>query len=390
MKKLRPKPNVFMINTPHQLLNAIEAVHLFQLTNNHLIVLLPKHAARERFIALIKANDWMTVSFPSPFIESKRWVEKLLGPVVHGWYYRCLHLRRMLTVGRLTARFKKVDKLFLGQYLVEHVPYMMHMANAIEYNTLYLLDDGTDTIEIAKRRHRFQLNECEARFGTNKTEPSAYETKQTHVRGKHWKWNLAEAKSVTFFTSYDIDVVPSDRLIRNDYSYLRSLACPQQIDMSDTVLFLGLCVSDGVFEVNAHLEFLSLAREYFAEKKFVYVAHPRESAASVAKIREQLQCELWPSSSVIEYDLITRGVKPGAVAGFVSSALLTLANLMDSDVDIVCFQIPPEYWLSWREDAMGVYNYLKEKAEPRVTVAPLSSAEIESKSHLSSSYRSAS
>jgi len=389
MKKLKTKPNVFIINTPYQLLNAIEAVHLFQLTNNHLIVPLLKSAARERFMALIKANDWVTVSFPSPFIESKPWVEKVFGRVVHRWYHRCLHLGRMITVARLVARFKKVDKLFLGQYLVEHVPYMMHIANTIEYNTLCLLDDGTDTIEIAKRRQKIQRNDREARFDQNNTNPSVGEPRQTHVRGKFWKWNLAEAKSLTFFTSYDIDVVPSDQLIRNDYSYLRSLASPQQIDMSDTVLFLGLCVVDGEFEMNAHLEFLSMAREYFAGKKFVYVAHPRESAASVAKIRELLQCELWPSSSVIEYDLIVRGVKPGAVAGFVSSALLSLADLMDSDVDIVCFQIPPEYWLSWREDAIGVYHYLKEKAQPRVTMVPLPLREIESESHLSSSYRGA-
>jgi hypothetical protein len=96
---------------------------------------------------------------------------------------------------------------------------------------------------------------------------------------------------------------------------------------------------------------------------------------------EKLQCELWSPSSVIEYDLIVRGIKPGVVAGVVSSALITLAHLMDSDVDIVCFHIAPEYWIGWREDSMGVYNYLRSKEENRVNIVSLT-GEIVNRRHI--------
>jgi hypothetical protein len=56
----------------------------------------------------------------------------------------------------------------------------------------------------------------------------------------------------------------------------------------------------------------------------------------------------------------------------VSSALITLAYLMEPDVEIVCFHIAPESWMRWREDAVGVYDYLKAKAQQRVTIVPLS------------------
>jgi len=382
MKTLGTKPNLFMINTPHQLLNAIEAVRLFHPTNNHLMVLLPKNAARERFMALIKAGEWVTVSFPSPFIESKPWVEKLLGAVVHRWYYRCQHLRRMITVARLAARFQNVDKLFLGQYLVEHVPYMRHIANTIQYNALYLLDDGTDTIEINARRNRWDGNAYEAKIDNNKTGLSVWKKLESHLRTKYWDWNLADARSVVFFTIYDIDVRQSDRLIKNDYSYLRSLATSESVYSPDTVIFLGQCVVDGNFEINSHLTFLSEAREYFTGKKVVYVAHPRESAECLAQIMEKLDCELWSPSSIIEYDLIVRGIKPGVVAGVVSSALITLAHLMDSDVEIVCFHIAPEHWIGWREDSMGVYRYLRSKEESRVKIVSLT-GEIVTGGHIS-------
>jgi hypothetical protein len=148
--------------------------------------------------------------------------------------------------------------------------------------------------------------------------------------------------------------------------------------MPDTVIFIGQCIGEGYVEMDAHFAFLSQIRKYFARQKLVYVAHPRESASCITRLKEQLQCELWPSSSVIEYDLIVQGVKPKVVAGFVSSALITLAYLLEPDVEIVCFHIAPELWMGWREEAVGVYDYLKAQAHQRVTIVPLSRQENES------------
>ena len=134
--------------------------------------------------------------------------------------------------------------------------------------------------------------------------------------------------------------------------------------------------------MGAHFEFLSKVREYFAREKLIYVAHPRESASCLTRVRETLQCDIWPSSSVIEYDLFIRGIKPKAIAGFVSSAIITLAYLMDSDVQIVSFHIAPEHWRGWKDDAMGVYNYFETKAQDRVTIVPLSAQESECRAHL--------
>lgn len=377
MKQRTTKSNLFVIDTPHQLLNAIEAVHSLQLTNNHLLVIRPTNAYNDRFMPLIKTSDWVTVSFPSPFIDSKRWVEQSLGPIASRWYYRYLHFQRMHTMAKLAARFRHVDKLFLGHYFAEEKPFMRHIANTVKYNTLYLLDDGTDTIDINERRHRIDSSDHKAPIKTSAAWMSAWKMIETHLRTKHWNWYLAEAPCVTFFTIYDLDVGKSDRLIRNTYSYLRSVAALQHTHMPDTVIFLGQCIAEGYFETDAHFAFLSKIRQYFAKQELIYVAHPRESASCITRIREQLQCELWPASSVIEYDLIVRGVKPKVVAGFVSSALITLAYLMEPDVEVVCFHIAPELWMRWREDAIGVYNYLKTKAQQRMTIVPLTRQENE-------------
>ena len=375
MRQINTKPNVFVVDTPHQLLNAVEAVHSLQLKNNHLLVTRPKNGVQDKFTPLIKVDDWVTVSFPSVWIKPRHRVQKLLGPLANRWYCRCLHFLEVLALAKVASRFRHVDRLFLGHYSTEWTPFMRHIANTIKYNTLYLLDDGTDTIEINRKRHRSESNECEA--------PSGWCTIATHLRAKYWKWKLAEARYVTFFTIYDLDVRKGDQLIRNNYSYLQSLAPLQHMYLPDTVIFIGICSADNYIEMNAHLEFLSKIKEYFAGKKIMYVAHPRDSASFVTRIREHLRCELWPSSSVIEYDLIVRGIKPKVVAGFVSSALITLARLMDADVEIVCFYIAPEHWIHWREDAVEAYNYMKSKVQQRVMIVPLCLRESECKAQLS-------
>jgi hypothetical protein len=334
-------------------------------------VIKPKSPGQDRFMPLIKADDWETVSFPTPFIDGSDRVQKLLGTTVFRWYCRYLHFQRMAELSRLAARFRHVDKLFLGHEFADEKPFMRHIANTIEYNEAYLLDDGTDTIEIIKRRHRGESKVGGTPIKGTVSQVPVVKNIEMHLRSKYWNWYLDEIPSITFFTIYDLEVRKGDRLIRNDYRYLRSLAPFQPIRMPDTVIFLGQCIADGYFEMDTHFEFLSKVGEYFAGKKLVYVAHPRESADCMDRVRKELKWEVWPSSSVIEHDMLVRGIKPNTVAGFVSSALITLAYLLDSDVDIVCFHIAPMHWIGWREDAIGVYKYLEARAKNRVTVVPL-------------------
>ena len=168
---------------------------------------------------------------------------------------------------------------------------MRHIANTITYNALYLLDDGTDTIEINKRRHNSDHGLGKDTVGTSVVRSPWFKTIEARFRAKYWEWSLAEPPSVTFFTVFDIEVRQGDRLIKNNYSYLRQLAPREQSDMRDTVLFLGQCIADGYIELEAHCEFLSTVREYFAQENFIYVAHPRESVSCLARVKESLHAK---------------------------------------------------------------------------------------------------
>lgn len=373
MNQVKTTPNVFVVDTPYQMLNAMEAVHSLRLKNNHLFVMGPKGLSQDRYLPLIKAEDWVSVRFLPVGIDPNPWVSKVLGALANRCYCLYLNFKRMRTFSKLTSRFRHVDKLFLGHYWAKEKWYMRHFANLFKYNTLYLLDDGTDTININKRRNGTQNAEQQAHIAKGDAKAPAFKRFVNSLRAKYWTSDVTEAPSVTFFTIYKIDVRNGDSVIRNDYNYLRSLAPQQQVHQSDTVIFIGQCmIDDGSVEADVYLGFLSRVKTYFADKKLIYVPHPRESSTSIGLIKEHLQCDFWRGSSVIEYDLVVRGVKPKAVASFVSSALISLEYLVDPDVEIVSFHISSENWKSWREYAIGVYDYLKEKARPRITVVSLS------------------
>lgn len=371
-------PNLFVVNTPHQLLNAIEAAHSLQLTNNHLLVMKPTNLAQDRFTPLIDTKDWETVQFQTPYLDVNSWAERKLHPAAYRWYCRYLHFKRMRTLACIAKEFRNVDKLFLGHYFAEEKPFMLHLANTIKHNEVCLLDDGTDTIEINKRRHRLQ-----SKAPDRLREGNAFNRIKRSWQAKYWTWQLEDPPSVTFFTVYKLDIRKGDRLLENNYSYVRSMAPSQAIDMQDTVIFIGQCMADDYFEAEALVAFLSEVGRHFAGKKVMFVAHPRESLAWINRIKEELHWEIWPSSSVIERDLIVRGIRPSAVAGFVSSALISLECLMDPRVEIVCFHIAQEHWLIWGEYAAGVYEYLEEKMRDRVAVVPLSLQSVNAGSALS-------
>lgn len=49
---------------------------------------------------------------------------------------------------------------------------------------------------------------------------------------------------------------------------------------------------------------------------------------------------------------------------------------------VACFDVAPQHWIHWRENAVGVYDNIKKKAQVRVTIVPLCRRENECKSHL--------
>ena len=218
-----------MVDTIFQLLNAIEAANTFNLSNNHLIIVSVEGPARNAYAPLVEKMQWASVRYLAykDIYEDIKEI-KALGPKTNNfyikWYSRYEQFMILRRLARLTSSIKDIDNLFLGHYWVEHKFYMRHFANTLKYKTLYLIDDGTDTIDINNRRKRIDLNKKTTLSKSAADGTAILIRLKRYLREKYLDWRTEDAASITFFTSYDLDVRDGDHLIKNEYAYLRSLA----------------------------------------------------------------------------------------------------------------------------------------------------------------------
>ena len=209
--------NVYLVETPHQLLNAIEAKHALELQNNLLLVITLEEYPREAYEPLIVGGEWQEVRFLPTCIENRGRVARYLkdhpSERVQGYFntYELRELRKLLD--RQASSLSRVENLFLGNYFRT---YMRHFGNVVKPRRLCLLDDGTVTLSIHAVREQMH-----AGCGTYSLDTPSFRKKLiTRLLG----YRARQAASLTFFTTYDLAMSNSDHLIRNEYGYFRQKA----------------------------------------------------------------------------------------------------------------------------------------------------------------------
>ena len=332
--------NVFMVLTPLQILNAIEAKHYFKLENNYLVVHMGGSYPPEKIKGMIVEHDWSGVYyfkldqyFPSTFESA------LLGPHISkdvrayiDYYHMYLNRRK---VDKIINALGGAKNLFLGNYIrvFSDCSYMRHFANTLKHDRLFLLDDGTSTIIINEQRK----NRLVKRPDVNDA-GSYVSLLKRRIRDSLIEWNDKDADSITFFSAYDIEVLDNDYLIKNEYKHIRE--CAERTIPSDEVYFLGECMHESLMSDDAYLEYVNKVKNYFAHDKLIYFPHPRETVSMTKKINEELGIATKSINVPIEIEICIRGNRPKILAGFISSALQNCRIILN-DLKIMAFYISP-------------------------------------------------
>jgi len=230
---------------------------------------------------------------------------------------------------------------------------MRHFANTLSYGTLYLVDDGTDTIRINDERK--QNNPVYS--AEDLTSKTWFKRFKESLGKKYIYWRGESAPKLAFFTCYDITVKPGDSLIKNDYSYLRYQSSASQ--SSDHVYFLGQSlIDDGYMTKENYLAYLMTVKIYFNDYNLLYIPHPRESADYVNMIKQELSIEVNRPDVPIEYEITIRRNRPKYLCSFFSSALINCSLLLNDTQLVKAFFIPSEHILPSRiTEVVGYYNY---------------------------------
>ena len=360
--------NVFVIESPTQVLNALEASQYFKFEHKVLIILLTGLFEKEYYEKIIDWSYWENVQFiPFYYITKnfdfgtnrpKNLYEKAIEIILT--IDQALKRRRLDNVARSVGL---AENVILGNYRSDLSTHMRHFANTVRFRRLYIIDDGTDTILINDQRKK----EKSCQYIKTPQSMGLFKRIKKKLRERFVDWNTKGVEHLTYFTCYEIDVMEEDTIEINSYEHIKSLARNAPVDRS--VMFLGQpLVDDGYLTEPNYMEYLDKVDKYFKTEELVYVPHPRETEKYIDIIKSRFNFQVKRFDAPIEYEIATRGTMPKCVSSFFCSALENCATMFGKIIDIKSFHVDAEELLKNREVVAKIYSYFESTKDGSIEI----------------------
>ncbi|MFP3873203.1 MAG: polysialyltransferase family glycosyltransferase [Thiohalophilus sp.] len=324
--------NIFLVKSPLQLLNAIEAKHYFKLDDKEccLLIMGDRKSYSQTMRLVIDSQQWSNVVLLSRvgLLAGDPWsgcdgfddIDQLRKTLLRSSFFSIQRLNR------LARAIKDVQYIFVGD---NNNPLMRHFVNSLDHQYTVLLDDGTATLGVARQRMEGKVTRKPNRI-----------SKRVRLALKRifQRLNDRQPESVVFFTAYNVPVRDNDRVITNDFTYLRSRALCSKV--TDTVYFLGSPLSEaGFMTEDSYLDYIKRVRKYYAERNILYISHRRESQEKLGKIKDNYGLDIACFEFPVEYQLALAGPRPVELASFISSAVDNCRLIFGDRMKIVAFRV---------------------------------------------------
>lgn len=335
--------NVFLVGSPLQLLNAIEARYKFNIHSNECLLLLCQSRSPynrqnndKQLTVLLEGMRWENVSFVSRPNKS------------YGWVTAAYKLRRIAEDIR-----GEVERVFIGDYRVD---YLRNFPNLVQCQNVYLIDDGNGSIRLFKTINEHQMNSVY-------NYPYGLRSYILKIIKKIFGVYATDRYIPKFFTVYDFQEPSVENVIRNRYSYLANMSKNSKI--VDEVFFIGTSLVEGqVMNYDAYNDYLGKICEYYANSHIVYIPHRNESADRIEHIRSRFGFEIRYFETCIEYALCTRGYVPSVIGSFYTAALENFQMIFGDRIRIQSFYFGTEHIDPSRRDIIEeIYDYYRSHLE---------------------------
>lgn len=225
-----------------------------------------------------------------------------------------------------SLKHKKFDKIILGQYFSNPLTFI---TNIVKSEKIIYVDDGFQALMIDQNSN-ININTIIIHLCFLKT------------LKKH---------NIYFFSIFNLKSV-IDKLILNDYSYIRSLVKYKNI--SNKIYFIG----QPVIELNilSLKEYINVIKKITSKynSPFIYIAHRREKSINLDVIKS-LGIEIIVPTLPIEVFLIKHLEYPKAIIGVSSTALLTI-SLMFEKIEVFYFYIEKLNKINKFNEIYGYFN----------------------------------
>ena len=291
--------NLFIVGTPLQLINAIEAIHHFKLENNILVIVHRSLEANRNQIDEIR--------------NLYKW-EKIIDIE----YSKHSSLLRYV---QLVKDLKREIYKYIFFPKLEVVPKIV-IAN-VKKEKVFLLDDGGLTVTIYEKFIK-----------TNKL--NKYDLKE--LRFLLFGLKIKIRDKINLFTYFDLEPVNGIEVIKNNLTYLKNKIKNATGD-DNVIYFLGQPISNLIDDVNYRNSLKSIIKKY--DKKVVYIPHRGETQDKINYLSE-LDTSMFIIQDIgmpVELFFLNNNLYPYHVVSYYSTALTTLALIFE-DSTINYIKIP--------------------------------------------------
>ncbi|MEO1954505.1 MAG: hypothetical protein ABGW74_07360 [Campylobacterales bacterium] len=305
--------NLFIVRTPLQLLNSIEARDRFHFDEKNVVFCIYRKEIDKKLMKNMLDSSWNRVFWfkLTPY-------SRAFYPMILKSFLNYVH---------------SVDSVYFA--LVGNV--ISHIINSIEFKKSILFDDGNEILGIVSTMKKRELKKSKFihKFFGKRTDSSFL-------------------YSSYFFSIYNLlEYVADDKFIQNDYRYFKK-KIKSFHTKSDTIYFIGSNIvgnylSEDIFELR-----LKQLIKMYEEKEILYILHRYEDRT----ILDNLGIKSILFENIIEYQFFKDKIRPSEILSFRSSALDTLEILYGSSVSIV--SLPLDDFYSSKEIEMSeLYHYYK-------------------------------
>lgn len=265
--------NLYLIETPFQLLNAIEAIYAFPTEHNDLYIRYSDSGKNDSQLKdLLKKIDLpKNVSVNSFFVNAEK--RTPVDALKMAFYYL-----------KLKLEVKHYENVFIGNYDSRFIKLVVPFSRKI-----IILDDGLKTIS----------------------------TQNNFTPNNYFDW----------FTIFDLKPITTQKIYRNKLKNLQSLI-KQQKPKRKSVLFIGSKLSEEkIISEDYNLEIVSKIAKEYGDTPIKYVSHRAESKEKLARIEKIKNLEVVQLDYPLELLPIYGDFEPSLIISFFSTALITLSKI---------------------------------------------------------------
>ena len=277
--------NLFVVRSPLQLLNAIEAREYFSCQNTVLLLMFNSNINNTNQMKdLVIDKDWDQII---EYDEQK--IPKYLS---------------LISQIRLVKKLKqqRYNYLFSGDFGTKN---QIIIANC-HPKEIFILDDGTTTIfthEKLKNGHYLK----NLSFG-KKLKLYRY-----LLAGLHFRIN----QPINFFTIYNLTQFKKEKIITHNFEYLRTNKIKHR-EQEDTLYFLGQSLVDGRWMSHeSYLKYVKAVIDQY-KQKIIYIPHRSELVSDELKSLESEKFKIQTSTGPIEITLLNNSNIPSGIISFCS------------------------------------------------------------------------